>query len=118
MARLGQRVTFTGLFERENLTDLGAQVAVRRELEHALQSLCDLGQSQLMQMEYLAAEKTLVEADRLATKLEDLDTLGRLYMPLQEARNSGRACVPLKNGSQTMPAAPAGDSSASRLSRA
>jgi len=55
-----------------------------------LQSLCDLGQSQLMQMEYLAAEQTLLEAERLAIAQNDYDTLGRLYMPLQETRRQRR----------------------------
>jgi hypothetical protein len=32
-------------------------------------------------MEYLRAEVTLVEAEKLAFAAEDYDTLGRLYMP-------------------------------------
>src|SRR4051812_8009067 len=55
-----------------------------------LQDLCELGQQQLVRTEYLAAEATLVEAERLATSLNDFDTLGRLYMPLQEARRQRR----------------------------
>ena len=43
-----------------------------------------------MQTQYLDAERALVEADQLATRLEDFDTLSRLYMPLQEARRQRR----------------------------
>lgn len=55
-----------------------------------LQSLCELGSEQLIRMEYLAAEKTLVAAEKLALEARDFDTLGRLYMPLQEARRQRR----------------------------
>ena len=55
-----------------------------------LQSLCERGQQLLMQTKYLDAEHALVEADQLATRLEDFDTLARLYMPLQEARRQRR----------------------------
>src|SRR3954454_21779008 len=55
-----------------------------------LQRLCELGQELLMRMEYLRAEATLAEAERAATRLEDFDTLSRLYMPLQEARRQRR----------------------------
>ena len=55
-----------------------------------LQSLCELGQQQLEGMEYLAAEATLVDAEAIALTQEDFDTLGRLYMPLQEARRQRR----------------------------
>jgi hypothetical protein len=55
-----------------------------------LQELCELGQSQLMRMEYLDAEGTLVEAEKQAVAQDDFDTLGRLYMPLQEARRQRR----------------------------
>jgi hypothetical protein len=55
-----------------------------------LQQICELGQEQLMRMEYLAAEKTLCQAEREARELRDFDTLGRLYMPLQEARRQRR----------------------------
>jgi len=55
-----------------------------------LQSLCEQGQQQLMLMDYLAAEATLVEAERAAVELGDFDTLARLYMPLQEARRQRR----------------------------
>src|SRR3954454_1391587 len=55
-----------------------------------LQRLCELGQELLMRMEYLRAEAALVEAERIATRLEDFDTLSRLYMPLQEARRQRR----------------------------
>jgi hypothetical protein len=55
-----------------------------------LQSLCEEGQQQLMLMDYLAAEDTLVQAERGAAELGDFDTLSRLYMPLQEARRQRR----------------------------
>jgi len=55
-----------------------------------LQSLCELGQRQLSSMDYLNAERTLVDAENLAMTKNDLDTLGRLYMPLQEARRQIR----------------------------
>lgn len=55
-----------------------------------LQNLCERGQQLLMRMEYLDAEKALVEADAIATRIEDFDTLARLYMPLQEARRQRR----------------------------
>src|SRR5881275_2878658 len=55
-----------------------------------LQSLCEHGQEQLMRMEYLEAEKTLCNAEKIAFEQRDFDTLGRLYMPLQEARRQRR----------------------------
>lgn len=55
-----------------------------------LQSLCEHGQQLLMQTKYLDAERVLVRADQLATRLDDFDTLARLYMPLQEARRQRR----------------------------
>jgi hypothetical protein len=55
-----------------------------------LQSLCETGQQQLMEMDYLAAEATLVQAEQAALELSDFDTLSRLYMPLQEARRQRR----------------------------
>lgn len=55
-----------------------------------LQSLCAQGQAQLVAMDYLAAEKTLVQAEELAFAANDFDTLSRLYMPLQEARRQKR----------------------------
>jgi hypothetical protein len=55
-----------------------------------LQSLCELGQQQLMQTEYLAAEATLAMAEGRAWAAHDWDTLARLYMPLQEARRQRR----------------------------
>jgi hypothetical protein len=55
-----------------------------------LQSLCEQGQQQLMLMDYLAAEATLVDAEQAALELSDFDTLARLYMPLQEARRQRR----------------------------
>jgi hypothetical protein len=55
-----------------------------------LQSLCELGQEQLMRMEYLEAERTLAQAEEIAWAQKDFDTLSRLYMPLQEARRQRR----------------------------
>jgi hypothetical protein len=55
-----------------------------------LQQLCELGQQQLMRMEYLRAEATLVEAERIALSSNDFDSLARLYMPLQESRRQRR----------------------------
>jgi hypothetical protein len=55
-----------------------------------LQSQCELGQSQLMELDYLAAEATLCEAEKIAWQNRDFDTLARLYMPLQEARRQIR----------------------------
>src|SRR5437764_2117271 len=55
-----------------------------------LQSLCELGQEQLIRMEYLQAEETLCRAEEIAREQRDFDTLGRLYMPLQEARRQRR----------------------------
>jgi hypothetical protein len=43
-----------------------------------------------MQMDYLAAEATLIQAERAALELSDFETLSRLYMPLQEARRQRR----------------------------
>jgi hypothetical protein len=55
-----------------------------------IQELCQLGQNELMRMEYLAAEHTLAEAEELAWENRDFDSLARLYMPLQEARRQRR----------------------------
>ena len=55
-----------------------------------LQQLCELGQQQLMRMEYLVAEASLVQAEQLANSANDYDTLSRLYMPLQECRRQRR----------------------------
>jgi len=55
-----------------------------------LQSQCELGQQQLMRMEYLEAEMTLAGAEEIAWTKRDFDTLSRLYMPLQEARRQRR----------------------------
>lgn len=55
-----------------------------------LQEQCDLGQQELMRTNYLAAEKILADAEQLAWKQQDWDTLARLYMPLQEARRQRR----------------------------
>src|SRR5687768_5487965 len=55
-----------------------------------LQSLCELGQQQLMRTEYLDAESTLAAAEVQEWRGRDFDTLARLYMPLQEARRQRR----------------------------
>jgi hypothetical protein len=55
-----------------------------------VQELCELGQRELMRMEYLRAEKALVQAETTAVALKDFDTLSRLYMPLQECRRQRR----------------------------
>lgn len=55
-----------------------------------LQELCARGQDLLQQTDYLAAETVLVQAETVALKLRDYDTLARLYMPLQEARRQRR----------------------------
>jgi len=55
-----------------------------------IQELCAIGQEQLFRTEYLAAERTLEQADGAATAAEDWDALARLYMPLQEARRQRR----------------------------
>jgi hypothetical protein len=55
-----------------------------------LQSLCLAGQEQLMAMQYLQAEATLVQAEAIALETQDWDTLSRLYMPLQECRRQRR----------------------------
>jgi hypothetical protein len=55
-----------------------------------LQPLCEQGQELLIRTQYLRAEAVLVEAERIATRLGDYDTLSRLYMPLQEARRQRR----------------------------
>jgi len=59
-------------------------------MSDSLQSLCNDGQEQLTRMEYLQAEETLQRAEALAIAQGDLDTLGRLYMPLQETRRQIR----------------------------
>ncbi len=41
-------------------------------------------------MEYLEAERTLADAEKLAWDGRDFDSLARLYMPLQEARRQRR----------------------------
>ena len=55
-----------------------------------LQALCETGQRQLMEMQYLAAESSLSRAEIIAWERRDFDTLARLYLPLQEARRQRR----------------------------
>jgi len=73
-------------------TDMAAKVehSTPDTLARQLQELCELGQSQLVRTEYLRAEQTLIQAESIALKLGDFDTLARLYMPLQEARRQRR----------------------------
>jgi len=56
----------------------------------SVENLCELGQAQLIRMDYLAAEQTLARAERLAWAEREWDLLSRLYMPLQEARRQRR----------------------------
>jgi hypothetical protein len=51
---------------------------------------CELGQRQLMEMQYLQAEATLAAAEERAWEQRDFDTLTRLLLPLQEARRQRR----------------------------
>lgn len=55
-----------------------------------LQHLCDEGQARLERTDYLGAIAVLEQADLLATRLQDFDTLARLCLPLQEARRQAR----------------------------
>lgn len=55
-----------------------------------LQALCDDGQRELVQTNYLEAERILMRAESRAWLNRDWDTLARLYMPLQEARRQRR----------------------------
>ncbi|MDB5329443.1 MAG: hypothetical protein JWP03_594 [Phycisphaerales bacterium] len=56
----------------------------------ALQALCELGQEQLIAMQYLESEATLARAEHIAWAARDWDSLSRLYLPLQEARRQRR----------------------------
>ena len=58
--------------------------------EESVEALCERGQEELMGMEYLAAERTLARAERMAWGERQWDLLSRLYMPLQEARRQRR----------------------------
>jgi hypothetical protein len=55
-----------------------------------LQDRCELGQRQLMEMDYLSAEATLAAAEQEAWDARDFDSLARLYLPLQESRRQRR----------------------------
>lgn len=55
-----------------------------------LDLLCERAQRELMRMHYLDAEALLVEAERLARREGNYETLARLYMPLQEVRRQRR----------------------------
>jgi hypothetical protein len=55
-----------------------------------LNALCEIGQEQLMRMEYLQAEQTLIAAEEIALREQNFDVLSRLYMPLQESRRQRR----------------------------
>lgn len=55
-----------------------------------IQQACEVGNEQLIRMEYLAAERTLAAAEEAAWNAQDFDVLARLYMPLQEARRQRR----------------------------
>ena len=56
----------------------------------ALQALCEEGSELLVRTRYLEAEAALARAEEIAWAAQDWDTLGRLYMPLQEARRQRR----------------------------
>lgn len=55
-----------------------------------LQQLCFEGQNHLLETDYIAAERALVEAEGIALEARDWDSLSRLYMPLQESRRQRR----------------------------
>jgi hypothetical protein len=55
-----------------------------------LQRQCELGQQQLMRMDYLGAQATLSAAEEEAWDNKDFDTLARLLLPLQESRRQRR----------------------------
>jgi len=55
-----------------------------------LQALCESGQRELMETDYLAAERILAQAEQIAFDQCEFETLSRLYMPLQEARRQRR----------------------------
>lgn len=55
-----------------------------------IQELCFEGQNYLLATDYWSAEQVLTEAEQIALKHHDWDSLARLYMPLQEARRQRR----------------------------
>ena len=55
-----------------------------------LQQLCEEGQRRLIETDYWGAERALERAEAIALGRQDYDSLGRLYMPLQEARRQRR----------------------------
>ena len=59
-------------------------------MSDSLQLLCEQGQEQLSRMQYLDAQAKLERAEAEAIAADDLDTLSRLYMPLQETRRQIR----------------------------
>ena len=59
-------------------------------MSDSLQSLCAQGQDALLATDYLTARDALLRAERIAVAEGDFETLGRLYMPLQEARRQIR----------------------------
>ncbi len=59
-------------------------------MSDSLQQLCFEGQNHLLATDYLAAEASLVAAEKIARLSQDWDSLSRLYMPLQEARRQRR----------------------------
>lgn len=64
-----------------------------RDMENtidSLQGLCELGSEALIATDYVAAERVLEQAEGLALRENDFDTLARLYFPLQEARRQRR----------------------------
>jgi hypothetical protein len=69
---------------------LSEQAQSQQLQSQQLQSMCARGQELLLATDYLAAESVLLEAEAAALRLGDFDTLGRLYLPLQEARRQRR----------------------------
>ena len=55
-----------------------------------LQALCEQGSQLLWDTRYWEAERTLARVEQAAWDARDWDTLGRVYMPLQEARRQRR----------------------------
>jgi hypothetical protein len=55
-----------------------------------LQDVCEQGSRMLVETEYLAAEKVLAGAEKIAWENQWWETLARVYMPLQEARRQAR----------------------------
>ncbi len=55
-----------------------------------VQTLCEIGSEELLEMRYLESILTFEQAEKIALNNKDWDTIARLYMPLQEARRQVR----------------------------